>query len=190
MEVAAEEVVHTTASATALGGQAPTGVGPALSLRASLPGAVQNGHHDATRSNARTHPTPSLSEINSEGSRNRWNSTIPQRREEAMQQPAQLVPHLVSTARPMPTLHPMAIFQPILSKLLTTNNHPMPLQVAIVRQSFVRINMRTNQFHSHFTPFHRRPITIQSILGILQVPIDHQLQTQYKLRPRRQMSRA
>ena len=38
MQVAAEVVVHTSASATALGGQAPTGVGPPLPLRASLPG--------------------------------------------------------------------------------------------------------------------------------------------------------
>ena len=51
MEVAAEEIVRTSASATALGGQAPTGVGPPLSLRASLAGDAHHGSHDATRSN-------------------------------------------------------------------------------------------------------------------------------------------
>ena len=107
-----------------------------------------------------------------------------------MQQPPQLVPHLVATARPMPILHPMAIFQPSLSKLLTLNNHPMPLQVAIVRQPFVRISMRTNPFPFHSTPFRRPLILIQSIPGIPQVPTDHLLQTQYKLRRRPQMSRA
>ena len=38
MEVAAAEVLHTSASGTALGGQASTGVGPPLPLRASFPG--------------------------------------------------------------------------------------------------------------------------------------------------------
>ena len=95
-----------------------------------------------------------------------------------MQQPPQLVPHPVPTARPMPTLHPMAIFHLILSQLLTPNNHSMPLQAAISRQSFARINMRTNQFPFHSIPFHQRLIPIQSIPGIPQVPTDHLLQTQ------------
>ena len=60
MEVAAEVVVHTSASATALGGQAPTGVGPHIPLRASLPGDVQHGHHGAPRTNATTEPTLSV----------------------------------------------------------------------------------------------------------------------------------
>ena len=62
MEVAAEVEVHTSASETALGGQAPTGVGPPLPLRATLPGDGQHGHHDATRSKATTQPTPSLTQ--------------------------------------------------------------------------------------------------------------------------------
>ena len=107
-----------------------------------------------------------------------------------MQQPPQLVPHLVSTARPMPTLHPMAIFHPILSNSLKLNNYPMPLQVAAVRQLFVRINLGRNQFPFHSTPFHRRPIPIQFILGIHLVQTDHLLQPQYKLWRRPQMSRA
>ena len=107
-----------------------------------------------------------------------------------MQQPPQLVPHLVPTTRPMPTLHPTAIFRPILSKLLIPNNHPTPLQAAIGRQSFVRINMRTNPCPFHSIPFHRPPIPIQSILDIPQVQVDHLLLPQYKLRRRPQMSRA
>ena len=59
MEVAADEVVRTSASATALGGRAPTGVGPPLPLRASLTGDGQHWPHDATRSTVRTQPTPS-----------------------------------------------------------------------------------------------------------------------------------
>ena len=107
-----------------------------------------------------------------------------------MQQPPQLDPHPMSTARHMPTLHPMAIFQPILSKLLTPNNHPTPLQVAIVRQLFVRINMRTNLCPFHSIPLHQRPIPIQSIPGDPQVQIDPLIQIQYKLRCRTQMSHA
>ena len=107
-----------------------------------------------------------------------------------MQQPPQLVPHLVSTARPMPILHPMAIFQPILSKLLTPNNLPTPLQAAIVRQLFVRIRMRTNQCPIHSTPFRRRPIPIPFVLGIPHAQADHLLLPQYKRRRRPQMPRA
>ena len=62
MEVATEVIVHTSASATALGGQAPTGVGPPIPLRPSLPDDGQHGHHDATRSNATTQSTPSLTQ--------------------------------------------------------------------------------------------------------------------------------
>ena len=93
-----------------------------------------------------------------------------------MQQPPQLVPHLVPTARHMPTLHTTAILQPIVSKMLTHNNHPTPLQAAIVRQPFVRINTRTKQFHFHLTPFHRRPIPIQFTLGDPQIQADRLLQ--------------
>ena len=59
IEVAAEETVRACASATALGGQAPTGVGPPLPLRASLPGDGHYGSHDAPRSNPTTQPMPS-----------------------------------------------------------------------------------------------------------------------------------
>ena len=59
MEVTAEVVVRTSASATALGGQAPTGVRPPSPLRARLPCDGQDGHHDATGSNSTTQPTPS-----------------------------------------------------------------------------------------------------------------------------------
>ena len=59
MEVAEELVVRTTASAKALGGQAPSGVGPPSPLRASWPGEAQHGHHDDSHSNATTKPTPS-----------------------------------------------------------------------------------------------------------------------------------
>ena len=48
MEVAAEETVGTFASATVLGGQSPTGVGPPLTQRPSLPGDGHHGSHDAT----------------------------------------------------------------------------------------------------------------------------------------------
>ena len=59
MEVAVEETVRTSASATALGGQAPTGVGPPLPLRASLPGYYHRGSDDATRYYLTTQPMPS-----------------------------------------------------------------------------------------------------------------------------------
>ena len=59
MEVAAEETVRTSASVTALGGQAPTGVGPTLPLRGSLPGDGHHGTHDAPRSSLTTQPMPS-----------------------------------------------------------------------------------------------------------------------------------
>ena len=58
MEVAAEETVRTSASVTTLGGQAPTGVGPLLPLRASLPGAGQHWPPDATHTDTATQPTP------------------------------------------------------------------------------------------------------------------------------------
>ena len=58
MEVAAEETVRTSASATALGGQAPTGVGPAIPLRASLAGDAQHWPHDRPRTNIATQATP------------------------------------------------------------------------------------------------------------------------------------
>ena len=57
MDVAAEETFGTSASATALGGQASTGVGPPL--RASVPRDRHHGSHDATRSNPTTQPMPS-----------------------------------------------------------------------------------------------------------------------------------
>ena len=44
MEVAAEETLRTSASSTAHGGQAPTGVGPPVPLRASLPAMVMTAH--------------------------------------------------------------------------------------------------------------------------------------------------
>ena len=106
-----------------------------------------------------------------------------------MQQPPQLVPHPVPTERFMPPLHPMATFHLILSKLLTPNQYPMPLQAAIGRELFVRINMRTNQFPFQSTPFHRRPIPIQFMAGIHLVQTDHLLQFQYKLWLRPHMSR-
>ena len=59
MEVAAEETVRTSASVSALGGQAPTGVGPPLPLRASLPGDGHHGSHDVPRSSLTTQPMPS-----------------------------------------------------------------------------------------------------------------------------------
>ena len=58
MEVAAEETVRTSASATAIGGQAPPGVRTPLPLRASLPGDGQHWPPDATRANTVTQPTP------------------------------------------------------------------------------------------------------------------------------------
>ena len=189
MEVAAEVVVSTSASATALGGQAPTGVGPPIPLRATLPGDGQHGHHDATRSNATTQPTPSLTQHQQRRESQQVEQHCTPAKGGGNAATTSVGPHLVPTARPMPTLHPMAIFQPILSKVLIPNNHPTPLHVAIVRQSFVRINMRTNQCPFHSTPFHRRPIPIQSILGIPQVTTDHLLQTQYKLRRRSQICR-
>ncbi|KAF0137335.1 MAG: hypothetical protein FD143_3764, partial [Ignavibacteria bacterium] len=60
MEVAAEETVRASASATALGGQAPTGVGPPLPPpRGSLPGDGHHGPHNAPRSSLTTQPMPS-----------------------------------------------------------------------------------------------------------------------------------
>ena len=56
VQVAAEETVRTSASATALGGHPPTGVGPPLGV--TLPSDGQHWPHDATRSNVATHPTP------------------------------------------------------------------------------------------------------------------------------------
>ena len=59
MEVAAEETVRTSESATALGGQAPTGVRPPLPLRASLPGDGHYGSHVAPRRNPSMQLLPS-----------------------------------------------------------------------------------------------------------------------------------
>ena len=103
-----------------------------------------------------------------------------------MLQLPQLVLHLVPSVRPMPTPRPMATLDPTLSKLLTLHNYSMPLLAADVRPSSLRINMHTKQFHFHSIPFQRRPILIQSLLGDLQVQIDHLLQPHYKLwrRPR------
>ena len=59
MEVAAEKTVRTSASATALGGQAPTGVGPPFVPRGSLPGDGHHGSHNAPRSSLTTQPMTS-----------------------------------------------------------------------------------------------------------------------------------
>ena len=56
IEVAAEETVGTSVSATALGGQAPTGIGPPLPLGSNLPGDGQHWPLDATRTNRATQP--------------------------------------------------------------------------------------------------------------------------------------
>ena len=115
---------------------------------------------------------------NSEGIRNRGKYIVPQRREEVTVQPPQLVLHPVPTVRPIATLRPMVTVHPILSKLLTLNNYPMPLQAGAVRHSSIRINMRTKQFPFYSIRLPRRPILIQSILGDLQVQIDHLLPPQ------------
>ena len=62
------------------------------------------------------------------------------------------------------------------------------LQVAIVRQPFVRINMRNNQFPFHSTPFHQGPIPIQFIPDIHPVQIGHLRLPQLKLWRRPRMS--
>ena len=59
MEISPEEVLRMDASATAIGGQAPTGVGPPLPLYGSLPDAGQHGPQEATRSNVMPKPSPS-----------------------------------------------------------------------------------------------------------------------------------
>ena len=59
MEEASEDLVGTSASATALGGQAHTGARPPLPFRPSLRGAPQQGPHDAPCCNAMTEPRPS-----------------------------------------------------------------------------------------------------------------------------------
>ena len=59
MQVAAEETVWTSASVAALGGRAPTGVGPPL--RASAHGDGQHWPPDATRSYLARQPTPAQS---------------------------------------------------------------------------------------------------------------------------------
>ena len=77
-----------------------------------------------------------------------------------MLEPLQLVLHPVPTVRNMSTLRPIATSHPILSKLLTLSNYPMPLQVATVRPSFIRMNMRNNRFPINSIPFHLGPIPI------------------------------
>ena len=59
VEVAAEETLRTCASATALGRQAPTGVGPPVPLRPSLPGDGHHGSLEATRRNPTKQPRTS-----------------------------------------------------------------------------------------------------------------------------------
>ena len=54
----AEETGRSSESAPALGAQAPTGVGPALPLRESVPGEGQHWPPEATRSNVVTQLTP------------------------------------------------------------------------------------------------------------------------------------
>ena len=56
MQVASYDMVRTSASATALGGQAPTGVGPAV--RATLLGDGHHWPHGATRPDLATQPPP------------------------------------------------------------------------------------------------------------------------------------
>ena len=56
MQVAAEEMVSTSASVTALFGQAPTGLGPPGSV--GLPGDGQHWPPDASPSGLASHPTP------------------------------------------------------------------------------------------------------------------------------------
>ena len=58
MQVMAEQTVHASESAPALGVQAPTGVGPPEPLRASVPGDGEHWPPDATRRNVGTRPTP------------------------------------------------------------------------------------------------------------------------------------
>ena len=58
MHETADETLHASASSTALTGQAPTGVGPALSLRARILGEGPGWYPDATRRTVATHPRP------------------------------------------------------------------------------------------------------------------------------------
>ena len=106
-----------------------------------------------------------------------------------MLQPPQLVLHPMPTVRPMPTLRPTATFHHTLSKLLTHNNHPMPLQATTVRPSSIRINMRINRFPINSVTFHLRPIPIQFTLGDPPVQAEHLLQHHYNLWRRPQMGR-
>ena len=169
MEVAAEEVVRTSASGTPLGGQAPTGVlHPCLSI-------VNKGHTAQLTGMERPSLPHRKSSRFSDGSRKMWKYTVANRREEATLHPPQLVLHPVPTVGLMPTLHLMATFHLIRSKLLKLNNYPMPIQAVAVGPSFIRINMRSNQSPFPSTPFHRRPIPIQFIHGDRQIQADRLL---------------
>ena len=163
MEVAAEEGVRTSASATAHGGQAPTGEGPPLPLRASLPGDGQHGPHDATRSNARTQPTPSPTQSL-------------QRREsqpvEAHRTPAKEGGNATTTSVG-PSHHadrashtnspPHSYFPPYHQQTADPQEPPNDLLAAAVRPSSVCINMRSNRFPIHSLPSHLLPFQYNSL---------------------------
>ena len=153
MEVASEELVATSASATALAGQGQTGARPPLPLRPSLPRAPQQGPNDATRSNAMTKPRQWQTQHIPRSEVQPVEYTVPQRREEASVHQSQLVLHPMPTVRHMTTLRPSANLHLILSRLLIHNDTRMPLQAIQGGPSSIRFNMRTHLFPIQSIPF-------------------------------------
>ena len=181
-EVEAEETVRTSASATGLGGQAPTGVGPPLPLRVSLPGDGQHGPLDGPRTSTATQSTPAQASPHSEWSCRRGKSTLPQLREEAiLQQPLWLL------AGPMPILRPMRTVH--LRPTLPPPNHLTLLWSMSVRHSFIRINMRNNRSPIHSTHSQQPPIPTPFLLGDPHDQADHLLLPQCNLWHRTHMQR-
>ena len=163
LEVAAEQTVRTLASATALGGQVPTSLGPPLPLGASLHVEGQHWPPDARRTDSATQLCQRRYRPHSEGRYSSWKSILPERREEAiLQQPHWLI------ARPKPILRPMRTCR--LRPTQPPPNHLTLLQPMSVRQSFIRINMHNNRSPTHSTLSLQTPIHLQLIF--IQLPFD------------------
>ena len=130
MQLAAEERFHTSASATALGCLPSTGVGLHQTLREGAAGAGKDWSPDAKRSNEATQPKPPQALAQGDAFRNKYMS-IPQRREEAVQQRLWLLAPPLPTVRLIstkPSPRHMIHSQPHLIQIPSISAIPLPLR--------------------------------------------------------------
>ena len=163
----------TSASATALGGQAQTGARPTLPLRPCLPGAPQQGPPDAMRSNAMPEPMQWQTQHIPRRELQPVEYTVPQRREEASVHQSQLVLHPMPTVRHMTTLRPSANLHLILSRLFIHNDTRMPLQARQGGRSSIRFNMSTHLFPVQSIPFPLPHLQFLFTVGVPTVQAHH-----------------